>query len=110
MSAMPPSGGETSLFVGDLPFDANDSTLLAVFGARYPTVVSAKVRAVIYCFEGLFSPAARVSWLDSPTLHLSVGVGCVIFVLCAQVMTDPATGMSKGYGFVRFSTQSDRDR
>jgi hypothetical protein len=46
MSAMPQSGPETSLFVGDLPFDANDSTLLAVFGARYPTVVSAKVREV----------------------------------------------------------------
>jgi hypothetical protein len=28
----------------------------------------------------------------------------------AQVMTDPATGASKGYGFVRFSDMGERDR
>ena len=28
----------------------------------------------------------------------------------AQVMTDPMTGESKGYGFVRFTSREERDR
>lgn len=29
---------------------------------------------------------------------------------CAQVIVDPATGRSKGYGFVRFANESERDK
>ena len=34
----------------------------------------------------------------------------VVGVFLSQVVHDPATGMSKGYGFVRFTNSMDRDR
>lgn len=50
MGGMAPSGAapaisETSLFVGDLPFDVNDAMLFAVFSVGFPSCTSAKVRA-----------------------------------------------------------------
>ncbi len=33
-----------------------------------------------------------------------------IWLLLLQVITDPLTGRSKGYGFVRFGNEAERDR
>ncbi|KAI8360829.1 hypothetical protein BD560DRAFT_356043 [Blakeslea trispora] len=57
---------EYSLFVGDLSNDIDETYLLALFRARYPSCHSAKI------------------------------------------MTDPLTGLSRGYGFVRFLNQLEQ--
>jgi hypothetical protein len=38
--------------------------------------------------------------------HSSPAIGCC----CSQVMTDPVTGRSRGFGFVRFGGETERDR
>eukprot|EP00879_Flechtneria_rotunda_P012086 GHRR01012621.1.p1 GENE.GHRR01012621.1~~GHRR01012621.1.p1 ORF type:complete len:327 (+),score=151.56 GHRR01012621.1:167-1147(+) len=43
-----------------------------------------------------------------PIMHLIL-TPCA-FHLCCKVIVDPATGRSKGYGFVRFANEAERDR
>ena len=50
---------------------------------------------VFYVCCPLFTPCFFLTWGGASLL---------------QVMTDPATGESKGYGFVRFYSREDRDR
>lgn len=42
--------------------------------------------------------------------HDSVCLACQQLALHLQVITDPLTGRSKGYGFVRFGIEAERDR
>ncbi|KDD73151.1 hypothetical protein H632_c2480p0, partial [Helicosporidium sp. ATCC 50920] len=75
------AGEDHSLFVGDLAPDVSDLILQEYFRQFYPSVRSAKACIV----------------------KAGVCTG-------GQVITDTNTGRSKGYGFVRFSLESERDR
>ncbi|KDQ64131.1 hypothetical protein JAAARDRAFT_187503 [Jaapia argillacea MUCL 33604] len=74
---------EYSIFVGDLPPEASNSDLVAVF--RNPVL-------------GLRND--REPKLVRPFLSCK----------SAKIMLDPVTGVSRGYGFVRFTDETDQQR
>lgn len=66
---MMPSQSEFALFVGDLPFDVNDTVLMAVFFARYPTCSSCKVRGRARAVVDRIVPVrVRREWPPFPLL------------------------------------------
>jgi hypothetical protein len=79
----PKSSPEYSIFVGDLAPEATNSDLVAVF--RNPIL-------------GLRE--------DRRPKHVQPFHSCK----SAKIMLDPVTGVSKGYGFVRFTDESDQQR
>lgn len=83
------------MFVGDLAADVTDYVLQEHFKLFFPSVRSAKARLPFG--RGLVS----VSFIT--LIKLTVGP-------FLQVITDPLTGRSKGYGFVRFGNEQERDR
>ena len=88
--ASPPSSApqpafpkEYSIFVGDLAPEASNSDLVAVF--RNPVL-------------GLRN--------DREPKFIRPFLSCK----SAKIMLDPVTGVSRGYGFVRFTDESDQQR
>ncbi|TFK46901.1 hypothetical protein OE88DRAFT_836385 [Heliocybe sulcata] len=86
-SAAPTAGQryekEYSIFVGDLPPEASNSDLVAVF--RNPVL-------------GLRN--------DREPKFVRPFLSCK----SAKIMLDPVTGVSRGYGFVRFTDEADQQR
>jgi hypothetical protein len=82
-SAAPKTQPEYSIFVGDLAPEATNSDLVAVF--RNPIL-------------GLRE--------DRRPKHVHPFHSCK----SAKIMLDPVTGVSKGYGFVRFTDEADQQR
>lgn len=85
---------DMSLFVGDLAPDVTEEYLFSFFKNYFPSVKGAKVGA------------RTVSYICQ-----YFGTTSQTFVpFSLQVISDPATGRSKGYGFVRFGSEAERDR
>ncbi|KAF7308906.1 hypothetical protein MKEN_01091100 [Mycena kentingensis (nom. inval.)] len=82
-NANPPFAKEYSIFVGDLAPETSNSDLVAVF--RNPVLGLRNDRAPKFIRP---------------------------FTSCksAKIMLDPATGVSRGYGFVRFTDEADQQR
>ena len=89
-----------SIFVGDLAADVTDFILQEHFRQYYPSVRSAKACCLFCSNLLLWAPAGRPSEGQSFTGTLRL----------VQVITDPMTGRSKGYGFVRLGSEQERDR
>lgn len=71
-----------SLFVGDLAGEVTEQMLLDHFRTYFPNATNARVCTFVFLF--------------------------VISIY--QVIMDTTTGRSKGYGFVRFMTEQERDQ
>lgn len=82
-----------SVFVGDLAPDVTDELLLSTFSTRFSSVRGAKVRSCWYCF------------MEAKGLANIITVSCY-----QQVVIDPLTRMSKGFGFVRFGVKEEADQ
>lgn len=92
-----------SLFVGDLAPDVTDIILQEYFRQFYPSVRSAKVRPGTFSISHASTNAclsAKSSIAPRPRLDPPP----------PQVINDAATGRSKGYGFVRFTSEPERNR
>ncbi|SPO21610.1 related to NAM8 - meiotic recombination protein [Ustilago trichophora] len=92
---------EFSIFVGDLSPDLREEDLVAQFlqPPSWPhnhPFASALVHA--QQAQGLYQPGAHIG--PAP-FHSTKS---------AKIMTDPVTGVSKGYGFVRFALEADCNR
>ena len=77
-------GGEYSIFVGDLAPDVTHADIIAVF--RDPT-------------KGLRPDRG-------PPRKIKPFISCKT----AKIMVDPSTGLSRGYGFIRFTDEVDQRR
>ncbi|GAC96974.1 mRNA binding post-transcriptional regulator [Pseudozyma hubeiensis SY62] len=92
---------EFSIFVGDLSPDLREDDLVAQFlqppawPHNHPFAA-----ALIHAqqAQGIYQPDARI------------GPAPFASAKSAKIMTDPITGVSKGYGFVRFSLEADCNR
>jgi hypothetical protein len=80
----PQRGGEYSIFVGDLAPDVTHADIIAVF--RDPT-------------KGLRPDRG-------PPRKIKPFTSCKT----AKIMVDPSTGLSRGYGFIRFTDEADQRR
>ena len=115
-----------SVFVGDLAPDVTDYALQEHFRQFFASVRSAKVAC---CFSHVQSSSAlplqasccpfRTGSSASSIIRPSCLLFCMpvvhalisyIDAVYLQVITDPLTGRSKGYGFVRFGNEAERDR
>ena len=68
-----------------------------------------RLRALRQRARGLVCDAPPADAAHLSTFRLS-GWAKPLSFLCLQVITDPVTGRSKGYGFVRFGSEPERDR
>ena len=92
---VPLPAADHSEFVGDLAPDVTDYTLQEHFRHFFASVRSAKAGLPLDSMSS--KPACchcATSGSDS----------------AAQVITEPLTGRSKGYGFVRYGNEAERDR
>ncbi|KAJ1032749.1 hypothetical protein NDA16_000770 [Ustilago loliicola] len=92
---------EFSIFVGDLSPDLREEDLVAQFlqPPAWPhnhPFASALIHA--QQAQGVYQPGAHIG--PAP-FHSTKS---------AKIMTDPVTGVSKGYGFVRFALEADCNR
>ncbi|KAE8256422.1 hypothetical protein A4X13_0g2637 [Tilletia indica] len=92
---------EFSIFVGDLSPDLRENDLVNQFLQPPPWPPShpfAIVHAHAQQAQGNYNPPTRIG----PAPFLSTK--------SAKIMTDPVTGMSRGFGFVRFTQEADCSR
>ncbi len=105
-TAQSPVGGlnkesEFSIFVGDLSPDLREEDLVAQFQqppAWPPSHPFASALIHAQQTQGVYQPGAHIG--PAP-FHSTKS---------AKIMTDPVTGASKGYGFVRFALEADCNR
>ncbi|KAK0553135.1 hypothetical protein OC846_002623 [Tilletia horrida] len=98
VAAGPGANQEFSIFVGDLSPDLREEDLVNQFMQPPPWPPShpfAIVHAHAQQAQGNYNPPGRIG----PAPFLSTK--------SAKIMTDPLTGMSRGFGFVRFSHEAD---
>ncbi|EPQ28341.1 uncharacterized protein PFL1_04168 [Pseudozyma flocculosa PF-1] len=92
---------EFSIFIGDLSPDLREEDLVTQFlqpppwPPQHPFAIA---HAHAQRMQGIHQPGARVG----PAPFLSTK--------SAKIMTDPVTGASRGYGFVRFTREADCNR
>ncbi|PWZ03273.1 hypothetical protein BCV70DRAFT_14387 [Testicularia cyperi] len=92
---------EFSIFVGDLSPDLREEDLVTQFLQPPPWPPSHPFAAALIHAQqaqGVYQPGSRIG----PAPFLSTK--------SAKIMTDPVTGASKGYGFVRFTLETDCNR
>ncbi|KAN0060967.1 hypothetical protein ACQY0O_006701 [Thecaphora frezii] len=92
---------EFSIFLGDLSPDLREEDLVTQFlqpPPWHPQHPCAIALARAQQMQGIYQPGARIG----PAPFLSTK--------SAKIMTDPATGASRGYGFVRFTKETDCNR
>ncbi|KAI3475618.1 hypothetical protein L1887_62960 [Cichorium endivia] len=92
---------EYSIFVGDLSPDLREDDLVAQF-LQPPSWPPA------HPFASALINAQQAQGVYQPGAH--IGPAPFHSTKSAKIMTDPVTGVSKGYGFVRFALEADCNR
>lgn len=92
---------EFSIFVGDLSPDLREEDLVAQF-LQPPSWPHN------HPFAAALIHAQQAQGIYQPGAH--IGPAPFHSAKSAKIMTDPVTGVSKGYGFVRFSLEADCNR
>uniref|UniRef100_V5EVC9 RRM domain-containing protein n=1 Tax=Kalmanozyma brasiliensis (strain GHG001) TaxID=1365824 RepID=V5EVC9_KALBG len=105
-TAQSPVGGfnkdsEFSIFVGDLSPDLREEDLVAQF-------LQPPAWPHNHAFASAVINAQQAQGIYQPGKH--IGPAPFHSTKSAKIMTDPVTGASKGYGFVRFSLEADCNR
>ncbi|CBQ70682.1 related to NAM8-meiotic recombination protein [Sporisorium reilianum SRZ2] len=92
---------EFSIFVGDLSPDLREEDLVAQF-------VQPPAWPHNHPFASALVHAQQAQGIYQPGTH--IGPAPFHSTKSAKIMTDPVTGVSKGYGFVRFALEADCNR
>lgn len=92
---------EFSIFVGDLSPDLREEDLVTQFLTPPPWPHN-------HPFASALIHAQQAQGIYQPGAH--IGPAPFHSTKSAKIMTDPVTGVSKGYGFVRFALEADCNR